>query len=468
MDDLSIQSDPEQLRRNLAITLGSQPQQLGGLRQPAAPQGAPPPDISMPTGSSAPNLAIQGPKVAYGGRGSIAGDKADRARQISTGAGVDQIYNKVTGSEFGQHHQVLGKILGGLGQGIAKAGDIGLSAVAPALAINIPGTEYHHQAGIHALDRQIGAEEGEAGKEAQTTAVQEEGPLRRAQAQEETVKAADQPALDQATIADHNAQASALLHPQAKTDFEAWQQQNPGQPIEEWLKAKSLDKSQHPDSPEQQFIDEFQKNHPNGSIADAVHAYAASTQKPEQPQRALMMVPDGKGGYTATEVMPGQSIAPGAMTAAGLSGGNAAASKETTKEQKAAKSLVDNAETAHMLAKEAEAGNAPADVDLALAFFKAIKGADGSGIRFTQQEQTLIRGSRSTSGDLEAMAQKVIGQGQMFTKDQRDKILRVMDLHAEQARHHLGDSASGAKEGDSKTNSAGDKIVYKGGKWQPQ
>lgn len=108
--------------------------------------------------------------------------------------------------------------------------------------------------------------------------------------------------------------------------------------------------------------------------------------------------------------------------------------------------VVDDATTAHQLAAEAEAGNAPADVDLALAFFKAMKGT-GSGIRFTQSEQNLIMGARSSAGDLQGVAQKVMGGGQKFTPDQRNKILRVIDIHAQQAQNHLngggGDGGSG-------------------------
>ena len=72
------------------------------------------------------------------------GDKQERAREIATGSGESQIYGRVTHSDFGQNHPVLGKILGGLGQVGATLGDIGLSAVAPGIAAAIPGTAYHH------------------------------------------------------------------------------------------------------------------------------------------------------------------------------------------------------------------------------------------------------------------------------------------------------------------------------------
>ena len=67
-----------------------------------------------------------------------------------------------------------------------------------------------------------------------------------------------------------------------------------------------------------------------------------------------------------------------------------------------------------------------------------MKGANGSGIRFTQTEQNLLTGARSSSGDLQALAQKVIGQGQKFTPKQRQNIVDIIDLHAQQAKNHLG------------------------------
>ncbi len=46
---------------------------------------------------------------------------------LGTGAGVDQIPGKIEGSGLGQAHPLVGKILGGLAQGVAKLGDVGLS-----------------------------------------------------------------------------------------------------------------------------------------------------------------------------------------------------------------------------------------------------------------------------------------------------------------------------------------------------
>lgn len=157
----------------------------------------------------------------------------------------------------------------------------------------------------------------------------------------------------------------------------------------------------------------------------------------------LMMIPDGKGGSVAQMVHSGDAVPAGATTVAGLG----AAAKDAGKEAKAAQAIVDEADLAHQAAQEATNGNAEGDVDLALSFFKTMKGSSGSGIRFTQAEQNLIRGARSSAGDLLAIGQKVVGGGQMFTPKQREDVLRIIDLHANQAKKHV----SGSQGGDSNT-----------------
>lgn len=54
------------------------------------------------------------------------------------------------------------------------------------------------------------------------------------------------------------------------------------------------------------------------SLADLIKQANAS-RPPGADHGATVMVPDGKGGYTATRVVPGQSVAAGAVTPAGMS-----------------------------------------------------------------------------------------------------------------------------------------------------
>jgi hypothetical protein len=69
-------------------------------------------------------------------------------------------------------------------------------------------------------------------------------------------------------------------------------------------------KSDRPDTPEQQFIDEYQRTHPNASVASAVAAYSAATQKPEHEPKQLAVAPDG----TVVELRPGAKVPAGTRT----------------------------------------------------------------------------------------------------------------------------------------------------------
>jgi hypothetical protein len=67
-----------------------------------------------------------------------------------------------------------------------------------------------------------------------------------------------------------------------------------------------------PDTPEQQYIDEYQQLHKGATVAEAERHYSLDTQKPPQ---AIMLVPGENGGYTAQRVAPGATVAPGAVSA---------------------------------------------------------------------------------------------------------------------------------------------------------
>ena len=294
----------------------------------AAPVQMPsaPPDLSI---GQTPHPAVKAP------RGTVEGDTAERSRVLGSGAGVDQIAGKIEGSSLGQAHPLVGKILGGLAQGVAKLGDVGLSAVAPALAINLPGTEYHHMAELHGLNKQIGAEEGEREKEAQAASSNAEVPLRNAQTQHEQAETAELPAVDEAAIAEHNAQASALLHPQAKTDFEAWQAQNPGKPIEEWLKAQS-DSKVPPEQHVPVLGDDGRPTFANYSRGEwtGVNGQPIKNPRPIPPPNAAgavtMIVPGPDGQQRVERLSPGQVVAPGAQTAAGVNAVNTPTTQQRT------------------------------------------------------------------------------------------------------------------------------------------
>jgi hypothetical protein len=98
----------------------------------------------------------------------------------------------------------------------------------------------------------------------------------------------------------------------------------------------------------------------------------------------------------------------------------------------------------------------------------------GGSIRFTQQEQQMILGARNTGQDLTAVAQKVLGGGQPLTPDQRDKMVKVIDMHANVAKQAIDRiSGTGGEDkggGASNTNNTAEpqppKAPDPGMKWQ--
>lgn len=185
MSTMSVQLDPEELRRNLAITLGTQQPQLANLREP---QMAPPPP-SQPMPDNRYNLALNTPQPkVISPRGTIQGDQAERSRLLDTGSGISQISHRIQDSGFGQAHPTLSKVLGGLAQGAATIGDVALNVggggIGRLAAMEIPGTAEHHALLLHQANNAVGQDEAAAEKEAQTASQNAEIPLRQAQTQE--------------------------------------------------------------------------------------------------------------------------------------------------------------------------------------------------------------------------------------------------------------------------------------------
>jgi hypothetical protein len=79
-----------------------------------------------------------------------------------------------------------------------------------------------------------------------------------------------------------------------------------------------------PDTPEQQYLDEYQKAHPGSTIAQAEKQFKADTQTPQRAPIVQMFMPDPNhpGNSILTPVHPGQSIGPGAQTPSGLNSSN--------------------------------------------------------------------------------------------------------------------------------------------------
>ena len=173
------------------------PQRVQSER-PAEMQPPPAPQIAAPSIPQTPQHVIP-----IAPRGTIEGDKSELSRKIDTGSGISQIHSKIEDSDWGQRHPILSKIAGWGAEIPARLGDMALSTVAPAIAVNTPGTEYHHRMLVNQDTHQLANEEANAGKEATTAATRAEVPLREAQTEaaqpieitDEIAKAIGNPAL---------------------------------------------------------------------------------------------------------------------------------------------------------------------------------------------------------------------------------------------------------------------------------
>ena len=129
-----------------------------------------------------------------------------------------------------------------LGHGVEKGAEIAGDVLAPGVTAMIPGTQLNKELEQKRQWKQLGQQADIGFKQAETEKAKEDVPFEKAQTEALTQKTGEEPALTSSEIAEHNAQTVALLHPQAKTDFEAWQQQHPGEPIENWLKTVAANK----------------------------------------------------------------------------------------------------------------------------------------------------------------------------------------------------------------------------------
>jgi hypothetical protein len=162
------------------VPLGHQiAQEQTNVNAPQTPEIAKPiamPDSGMPSINPTPHAQVIAP------RGTVEGDENYRGHLLNTGSGISQIANKIEGSQFGQNHPTLAKILGYGAQGAATLGDIGLRMASPLAETMVPGTEGHHQMLVNQSARQLTQDESSLGKAAQVGALQQEGDLHEQQA----------------------------------------------------------------------------------------------------------------------------------------------------------------------------------------------------------------------------------------------------------------------------------------------
>ena len=277
----------------------AEPVAVRGLTPPTSSGEVTPPPLSVagPSSAAAPNLPEAKPAIP---RLSSLGQQTERDRatetQLAKGSGISQIRNPWARGAL---------------RGLNIAGEVGAALVPelhPILGA-IPGTEEHHQQLLGRNQQALTADEEQAAKQAQT----EEAGARTAQAQSEAEK-------NRAAIAAEN---------QPKPKEEKWgaftgytdtdgtpliHEENSGQVVRadthqppKGFQVTAPKAGERPDTPEQQFIDEYQRLHPKATVAQAVNAYTLATQRP--PEQLLVVPGATPGEQRVIVAKPGMTIA---------------------------------------------------------------------------------------------------------------------------------------------------------------
>ena len=264
----------------------------GMLLPPPGAMGSSP-MIAVP--QSAPRLVTgpdQGQTVMSNGdsvpRGGVLGEKAEQGRLLREGSGISQISGNIQNSRLGEAHPLLGKVLGGLAQGAATIGDVGLSAVAPEVAVNLPGTSYHHQALVNQEDKQVNAANENAKDEAQTANLNLQPQLKAAQGELNQEKQNEVESQHQAVNQNN---ADKLKSTLAQHGF-AEDEQNPGQ-----LRPLKYEEMSEP----QQAVHDL--NASRGELADATAALkkAQTSGIPAQVQMAQQRIDNARHNSQVAE-----------------------------------------------------------------------------------------------------------------------------------------------------------------------
>jgi hypothetical protein len=164
-----------------------------------------------------------------------------------------------------------------------------------------------------------------------------------------------------------------------------------------------------PDSPEQQFLDEYQRTHQGATLADAVKAYAAATQKPERAGADDARV---ERSYQAT----------------------------VGRFDKLRKPVEDRAERIARLEDTLNQGTPQADALIAPELLTVMAGGQGSGLRMNEAEIARIIGGRTNWEALKA----AIGKWQMnpsegfaITPAQREQVRALFGAIKERVNHKM-------------------------------
>lgn len=285
----------------------------------AAPASTPTAATPTATDSSSNLLTMPGasrsttPQI-LNTEGDISRAQAEHDRLVKTGSGISQIHNPFL-------------------RGLARAGDIAETLLVPSAAALTPGTELHHDILMRSAQNNVDkglAQEQEEEKIPATeasTALEQQKTL----AYPGTQEALD--AKNESIAAKNNAAADQMQNPTARTQFQLWERQNPGKPVEQYLDEMAKGKQKENDY--EQYYAEGVKE---GRYADgtqgrlkAAHDWSVAKQPPQRPPQGLVIsTSPTTGDPTASLVRPGSKVPEDAQTLAGFNKSNTPTTQQQT------------------------------------------------------------------------------------------------------------------------------------------
>jgi len=419
----------------------------------ASPQVQPAPALARsiggamaPQGSAGAGIAQAKPLATAQPPASTQGPEAKEAARLQASKpGVQQVHNPFLRT-------------------LATVGDALASTFAPRLATVLPGTTLHHNMLLNQAER------GAKGEQEAQTAQVERG-LKEAETQNQLSEAESRSPKKNAPVRVaageglwDTSQNKWLVEPTRKDDEKLTEVDPeighrlgihptadgkymvPNQALGSLLKPKEaptpktlLEKAMadHPDWTaeqlrdfeqkqgkvplEEQVINEhLQRVHPGESMAQA----RQHTQPVPMTDRGQNFV--DPTSHKLIRVEPGGAVPEGAVTAGGLNSENVKTAEQTQAETKAKA----DAKKEYQLAENLAAHPSPTnDVALLMRYIGATKPDSLGKLRLNQNEISLVLGTRSTLGDLEALEQKVVN-GQKLTPQQRKDMLSSMRIMA--------------------------------------
>ena len=186
-----------------------------------------------------------------------------------------------------------------------------------------------------------------------------------------------------------------------------------------------------------------------------------------------MFVPGANGTQTLETIKPGQTVAPGAQTAAGV---NAVNTPTTQQRTAAGRAQTVVAMAPEVLARiDANAQNLGPEMGRWNDFMQGKIGMDNpdfaalrSDLLMMSSAVALAHAQGRLPENLREEFDNAINAPKQTPANLKATITTMLPwLQQMQNQGRPGEQGAGApKEGDTKTNSAGDKITFRGGKWQ--